>query len=317
MRITANEFVLPFREGWQCHASSLEVLKDGRIFCVFFYGTREGASDVRIFGSFRSPDGIWSEAVPLSEEDGVAHWNPVLFRRKDGAIVLYYKVSQKISRWRTFCRISYDECETWSESFEMVPGDESGGRGPVRNKPIYLSDGSILAPGSTEKDRWKCFFDRSFDEGVTWQRSEDLCIPVPETRHGIIQPTLWESESGIHALMRSTENRIYRTDSKDGTHWTEPRATDLPNNNSAIDLAKLPDGRIFLVCNPTEGNMGPRTPLSLFESTDDGETFHLYSHLITMAGKYAYPCVVYENGNLHISYTWNRRTIQYFCLTDL
>ena len=30
MRILANEFVLPFRDGWECHASHLLPLEDGK-----------------------------------------------------------------------------------------------------------------------------------------------------------------------------------------------------------------------------------------------------------------------------------------------
>lgn len=80
MKILANEFILPFREGWQCHASHFILRKDGSVFCVYFYGSKEGNNDVRIFGSLRTEDGRWSEPFPLTEEDGIPHWNPVLFR---------------------------------------------------------------------------------------------------------------------------------------------------------------------------------------------------------------------------------------------
>ena len=125
MRILANEFVIPFRDGWECHASHLLPLDDGKVFCVFFYGSREGNGDVRIYGSVRTLDCRWSEPIPLSEDDGVPHWNPVLFKRDDGAIELFYKVGNTIAEWITKCRISYDGCVTWGESFEMVDGDRS------------------------------------------------------------------------------------------------------------------------------------------------------------------------------------------------
>lgn len=324
MKIIANEFVLPFTEGWQSHASHFLVLGEGKIFCVYFYGSKEGNGDIRIYGSFRTSDCKWSTPIPLSEDDGIPHWNPVLFRRKDGAVVLYYKVGKTIADWITKCRISYDDCVTWSAPFEMIPGDRSGGRGPVRNKAIYLSDGSILAPGSTERGEWKCFFDRSTDEGKTWERSPDLCIPAQRlavyestAEKGIIQPTVWESPTGIHALMRSTEGTIYRTDSMDAIHWAQPYPIDMPNNNSGIDVVKLPDGRLLLVCNPIAENWGSRTPISLYVSHDDGYTFALLTHLTTMRGKYAYPALRYENGLLHITYTWNRKTIQYLCLAEI
>lgn len=324
MNILANEFILPFIDGMSCHASHFVLLPENRVFCVFFYGSKEGNDDIRIFGAFREPDGSWSKPFPISEDDGMAHWNPVLFERRDGTHVLFYKAGKTIAGWKTLCRVSKDGCRTWSDSFEMVPGDESGGRGPVRNKAIYLSDGSILAPGSTEVGEWKCFFDRSTDGGNTWVRSEDLCITDEISGkyesldgRGIIQPTVWESEDGVHALMRSTEGKIYRSDSKDFVNWCKPYATDMPNNNSGIDVALLPDGRLFLACNPNGENWGSRTPLSLYLSEDNGKTFSFYSHLITMKGKYAYPALRYADGCLHVTYTWNRRTLTYMRLGDI
>ena len=325
MKILASEFILPIRNGWQCHASHILPLPDGEVFSVFFCGSYEGCGDVRIYGSLRNPDGHWSDAVPLSEDDGMPNWNPVLFRREDGVVFLFYKSGPDCSVWYTRCRISEDNCRTWSESFELVPGDRSGGRGPVRNKPICLADGSILAPGSTELGEWKCFFDRSTDGGKTWQRSEDIRLEPallekydnPAGR-GIIQPTLWQTGTGIHAMMRSSEGHIFRTDSSDGIHWCHPYPTSMPNNNSGIDAVKLPDSRIVLCCNPVNANWGPRSPLSLYISEDNGNTFTLLTHLFTdTRGGYAYPALQYADGCLHISYTWDRKSIAYMCLADI
>lgn len=324
MKILANEFVIPLRDGWQSHASHILPLPGGEIYCVFFYGSREGNNDVRIYGALRNSKGRWSEAEPLTGDDNIPDWNPVLFRRKDGTVFLFYKSGPDCSYWYTRCRISTDNCRTWGEIFDLVPGDV-GGRGPVRNKPIYLKDGSILAPGSTELGEWKCYFDRSTDGGITWQRSEDLCLGDEWLGkydnlkgRGIIQPTLWQTEQGIHALMRSSEGYIFRADSSDGIHWCAPYPTQLPNNNSGIDAVQLPDGRLVLCCNPVSANWGQRTPLSLYISEDNGKTFDLLTHLYTDSrGGYAYPALQYEDGKLHISYTWDRLSIVYMCLTDL
>lgn len=313
MTIIANELIFPIMEK-ACHASHFVVLPEGRVFCVCFRGSREGADDVRIFGAMRNPqDGSWSTPKAITEDDGVPHWNPVLFKRNDGAVLLFYKVGKVIPDWKTRCMISYDNCETWSDSFELVPGDDSGGRGPVRNKAIYLKDGSILAGGSTERGQFKCFFDRSVDGGKTWARSEDVKLK----EGNILQPTIWESEQGVHALMRSNQGVIYRTDSPDGIQWCEPYPIDMPNNNSGIDLAALPDGRLVLCCNLVGKDWGPRTPISLYESRDNGKTFTFLTHLTTMPWEFSYPAMRYEDGCLHITYTWRRKTVQYFCLKDI
>ncbi len=332
MRVDCNEFVLPIRKGLSAHASHFIVLPDGRVFCVFFYGSDEGRSDVRIWGAMKAPGatGEWSDPIPLTPDDGIPHWNPVLFDRGDGVVLLFYKVGTPIPTWRTYVIESHDACATWSEPRELVPGDTSGGRGPVRNKAIRLADGTILAPGSVEGEEWCSFIDRSTDNGQTWTKSALLHIPstrcaVPIVQkfdcstglpvgRGIIQPTLWQDEHGVHALMRSSEERIYRSDSTDGgISWNTPYSTELPSNNSGIDVEQLPDGRLVLAYTPVGQNWGPRTPLSLVISEDGGENWAHLTNLATGTIKsgYAYPALRYADGVLHITYTHDRKTIVY------
>lgn len=322
MQILANEFVLPLKAGRSCHASNLIVLPDGGVYVVYFCGTGEGHDDVRIFGSMRGAGvvGKWSEPTPITPDDGLPHWNPVLLPLDDGTVILYYKVGKRIATWKTYYCVSTDGCQTWSGPVEMVPGDV-GGRGPVRNKPVTLSDGTILAPGSTELDDWRCFFDLSTDNGRTWNRTADIVLPDQCINHrGIIQPTVWEDKTGIHALLRSSEGRICRTDSTDlGRTWCPPYATALPNNNSGIDLAQMEDGRLVLAYNPVCGNWAARTPLSLAVSNDSGETWEHLTHLITenLPHGFSYPAIRCADGKLHITYTWNRETIAYMCIADI
>lgn len=331
MEIIANEYALPIREGWQTHASNFLVLPGNRILLAYFYGSREGNSDVRIYVSRREEGicGQWSEPQPVSPDDGIPHWNPVLHRYSDGTIALFYKVSDKIYCWKTYIQISKDEGLTWSEPQEMIPGDNSGGRGPVRNKILKTASGRLVCGGSTELSEWLCFFDLSDDEGKTWRRTSDIALPELHTEEylqsggvtqdrGIIQPTLWEDASGIHALMRSTQGYIYRTDSADdGETWCDPYRIELPNNNSGIDLDRTDDGSLVLAYNPVNLNWGVRSPLSLAISKDDGKSWQHLTHLVTSLWKpveYSYPCVRWQDGCLHITFTWNRQTINYMCI---
>ena len=143
-------------------------------------------------------------------------------------------------------------------------------------------------------------------------RKKDLPVELENAEKvNVIQPTLWESEAGnIHALVRSNIGRIYRSDSKDyGETWSPIYPTDMPNNNSGIDCVKLSDGRIVLICNPIEKNWGPRTPLSVFVSEDNGVSFKKELDLETEEGGFAYPSVIELGGILHIVYTYNRKKI--------
>ena len=177
---------------------------------AWFGGSEEGADDVAIWCSRRS-QGKWSPPICIADEEGLPHWNPVLFSAPDGRIFLFYKVGKQIPSWQTRVMISEDQGETWSAPRELVPGDR-GGRGPVKNKPIVAFDGTWLAPASIEGDRWDAFVDRSRDQGATWQQSSLVPLARPGTGEtaedqplvtgkGVIQPTRGSpSRTGTYAF---------------------------------------------------------------------------------------------------------------------
>lgn len=314
-----------------CHASTLVRLPGGDILAAWFAGTREGHPDVDIWMARRS-QGKWSEPYVVAGEEGIAHWNPVLFAADGGKVLLFYKKGHKIRNWFTMLMESFDEGRTWTEPKELVQGD-IGGRGPVRNKPIVLSNGHWAAPASVEDEFWDAFVDLSQDEGMTWTPSSFISIPSPSPRQqssvqtdqqdfgnlfrgkGIIQPTLWESrDSHVHMLLRSTEGRIYRSDSEDqGQTWCPAYPTELPNNNSAIDLVSLAGGTLALVFNPVEGK--ERSPLVVRLSEDDGTSWGMPFILENEEGEFSYPAIIAGDENdIHITYTWNRKNIAYWHL---
>ncbi|MCR8631239.1 sialidase family protein [Paenibacillus radicis (ex Xue et al. 2023)] len=305
-----------------CHASTLELLPGGEIIAAWFGGTKEKAGDVAIWISHRGNDG-WSKPIKVADQENVPHWNPVLFRRPDGILFLYYKVGNDIEHWETLVIQSADNGRSWTVPAPLVDGDR-GGRGPVKNKPIVLHNGTIVAPASLEP-AWDAFVDLSSDGGATWTRSETVPIDRSSLKglkgQGIIQPTLWESEPGIlHMLLRSTEGVIYRSDSVDGGRkWRSAYPTELPNNNSGIDLVKLGDGVLALVYNPTqleEGkHKGPRTPLVIRFSNDNGFTWENEMLLDQGEKQYSYPAIIADGDDLYITYTWKRERIAFHKLT--
>lgn len=297
-----------------CHASTVLPLDDGSVIAAWFAGSSESDDDVKILTSVRGTDGKWGEPIRVSADPNVAHWNPVLFQNDDGTITLYFKVGKNTQYWKTYYSTSTDG-KVWATPKELVPGDNSGGRGPVKNKPIRLKNGTILAPGSTEiDDKYRCFVDISTDNGKTWNRTPEInssflrFFKVP-----MIQPTLWESKDGsVHMFTRTKVGKIYRSDSYDGGKtWCTAYATNLPNNNSGIDLDTDDSGRIFLAYNPV-GIPGIRTPLVLSVSTDDGKTFTKIKTFERGLAEYSYPAVVVKGDTIHITYTYERDYIAYW-----
>ena len=91
-----------------------------------------------------------------------------------------------------------------------------------------------------------------------------------------------------------------------------PYDTGLPNNNSGIDLDRLPNGWLVLACNPVADNWGARTPMSLLVSRDNGVSWDKLLDLDSGKGEFAYPAVVASGPQLHVTYTWKRENIAYW-----
>ena len=306
MELIKKEFIFSEREeSYECHASTL--LKKGEnVICAWFEGSKEKANDVKIKLSIYE-NGVFKEPKVISAIENTPHWNPVLFDLGD-KIALYFKVGFEICDWVTYVSYSFDGGYTFTNPEILIENDFSGGRGPVKNKPIKLGSGRILCPASTEKGNWLPFCDISDDNGKSFKK-----VNIPCEGAGLIQPSFWQDKEGaVHALMRSNKGFIYRSDSFDfGESWSVSYKTNIPNNNSGIDLVKIPDGRIILICNPVNENWGARSPLSIYISADNGDNFTKIYDLETVKGEFSYPAVINEAEKIYITYTYNRKSIVY------
>ena len=312
----------------ECHASTVLPLEGGRVLVAYFAGTREKDDDVGIWLSIRDND-VWQKPRLIAKVEQTAHWNPVLYPTQEG-VRLIFKVGPRIPIWRSYTMLSTDGGETWSQPEPMCTDHPANG--PVRNKPLLLSDGRMLGPNSDEGDfGGRPRIDESTDGGRTFHRLADipLNLEAPQREDhmyggGAIQPTLWESEPGhVHALLRTSAGKIYRSDSIDsGRTWCTAYPTALPNNNAAIDVAQV-DGALYLVLNPVS-DPKCRTPLVVKKSTDNGHTFtdlcvladQLFDEIHNRTGNFSYPAIVAKGHTLFITHTWNRKSIA-FCQIEL
>lgn len=338
--IEKKELVMPIVQTYfkSCHSSTSVRADNGNVLVAYFGGTAEGTDDTKIYVSEKE-NGKWQPPRVVKGNGDMPHWNPVLF--KDGKrIYLFYKRGKTCQTWISYYCWSDDDGKTFSDGIPLVENDTTP-RGPVRNKVIVLANGRWLAPSSIENEKfWDSYIDISDDEGKTWEKA---LIPIThrngseiEREHlwqglikknlwesdldvirkwdGIIQPTLWTSDdNNVHALMRSTRGRVYRSDSADGGFtWCEAYETEIPNNNSGIDVAKTSDGTLALCHNPIGYNWGERSPISLAFSFDDGQTFTSPFALETIDnGELSYPSINAEGELLRITFTVNRKSFCY------
>jgi predicted neuraminidase len=198
---------------------------------------------------------------------------------------------------------------------------QDGILGPIKNKPIQLADGKILAPSSTEHGGWHVHIESSLDDGGTWRSTG----PLNGDDLSVIQPTLIPySDDKIQMLVRNgqrgapeLQKMILESWSHDkGQTWGALRPTLLPNPNSGIDAVKLHDGRAVLVFNDTTTG---RNLLSIAASRDSGIHWLKVLELENEVGKeFSYPAVIqHRDGMVHITYTWMRERIKHVTVNPM
>ncbi len=133
----------------------------------------------------------------MKPQGGVPCWNPVLFRNRDGEVLLFYKTGHSPQTWRGYLKRSSDNGVTWGSPEHLG----NGIIGPAKNKPIQLDDGTILAGSSREKRNrvWHCMIEESIDNGKTWKTWGPI-----EYEGRIIQPSLYiDDNQRVRMLARS------------------------------------------------------------------------------------------------------------------
>jgi predicted neuraminidase len=335
----SGELIYPLagRSTPECHASTIVETPDGMV-AAWFGGTHEKHNDVGIWIS-RLRDGTWSK--PVEVVNGVQTkdlrypcWNPVLFQPKqgeDGPLMLFYKVGPNPREWWGMLVRSDDGGKTWSPPTKLGENPSIGHLvGPVKNKPVQLSDGAILCPSSTETEHtehgvvWKVHFEITRDLGETWE----VIGPINDgIEFDAIQPSILTYPDGdMQILCRSRQNVITESWSRDGGKtWSKMTGTELPNPSAGTDAVTLQDGRQLLVYNHStrtgdksdpETYSNGRETLNLAHSVDGRNWVPFLTLEDDVRGaEYSYPAMIQTvDGRVHITYTWNRKSIKHVIL---
>ena len=348
-----SETFLPSRSP-STHASFLLTLRNGDLAAVWFGGTQEGKPDVSIYFSLLEKSSTqWSAELKLSDDPTRSEQNPVLFETPNGELWVLYTAQnfgdQDTSIVRR--RISRDGGRTWTpiELFIDEPGTF------IRNPIIVADNGDWLLPfwrcRPVPGEKWSGASDVSAvkissDQGLTW-----LDVDVPDSL-GAVHMNIVKVPGKLIALYRSRRaDFVLVSQSVDhGRTWTAPRPTTIPNNTSAIQARRFRDGRIVLICNPTNAQQAaeagrndlreklatppatpiwgtPRAPVSLLVSRDDGATFPMRFDIETGPGfchadlptkpqpinsELSYPSVEeLPDGRVAASFTYHRKAIKF------
>ena len=313
------------------HAANLLMLKSGDLLCVWFSGSREGDSDVGIMmARLQKGSKQWSEPQRIDHHPGESYQNPVLFQAPNGALWLIHTTQpagQGQANARVLVTKSADDGKTWTTPAVLF--DQPGAF--VRQPLVTMSNGDWMLPmyftpsrGITKGAETNYSVIKiSGDQGTNWK---DCAIP---DSNGYVQPNVVRLQNGHYlAFFRSRyADYIYKSTSYDDCTWTAPQKTQLPNNNSSIQVAKLTNGHLVIAFNNVRAvvangkpQTGPRKPLSVALSEDGGETWGWVRDLetsIPRAGdesrreEYSYPSILQAaDGRINVAYTYRRFTIK-------
>jgi predicted neuraminidase len=265
----------------QNHASFLHYQADGTLICAWFGGSLEGKSDISIYASLLQPGASsWGTPQRLSFDEGHSEQNPVLFNAPDGRLWLFH-TSQPSG--------NQDECRIRMAQLTLDPRNpsqlsaETGRyldlpRGCFIRAPLMVrEDGAWLLPifrcVQRPGQKWNGSHDTaavgiSMDAGATWQLEE-----LPDSIGCVHMSPVRLTDGRLAAFFRRRQaDFVYRTESTDdGRSWSAPEATDVPNNNSSIAVVALADGRVAMICNPTNAWQSSDRRASLYDELGEDD----------------------------------------------
>ena len=336
------------------HSANLIALRNGDLLCTWYAGVWEGQSNVAVVMSrLRKGSDEWTVPVAVARKAGYALENPVPFEPTDDELWLFHTAqvaNAGQANSQVFLITSSDAGRDWSQPKLLFaqPGSFDRQRVLVSGRtwifPMYYT---ATGAGGDDALRNYSAIQVSTDRGVTWKQST-----VPDSQ-GLVQPEVVELSPGhLQAFLRSRwADWVYSSSSDDGCTWTAPVATQIPNNNSSIQVIRLNNGHLVIAFNNSQAATkrgksadAPRWPLTVALSADGGRMWPwvrdvetgnevpVTSIPNTIAGtdvtreedlffdhlySYEYPSILQTaDGVVHMAYTFRRRTIKYVAFDE-
>ncbi|MEV0823169.1 sialidase family protein [Nonomuraea rubra] len=324
----AREALLPVPHGPDNHAANLLRTLGGELLCTWFSGPQEGDPGTNVVVSRLTGD-RWEQPLLVAADPRRSEQNPVLFEDGDGLVWLLHTSMEPHDQTtaHVVARTSPDAGRTWSEPRVLFPEPGSF----IRHPPAVLDDGTWVLPAyhcAATGDH--SVVKTSADGGRTWTEHQ-----VPGSADLVQMTIARRPDRRLLAMFRDRRaGRIHASTSSDGRTWSAPERTELPNNDSSVQLTRLGDGRLALVYNDASlerdqfrwvtkngerRRKALRTPLVVALSEDGGES---WPHRRTVQESdseywqnelgYSYPSVIDgREGRLDVAFSYLRKTIKH------
>lgn len=298
---------------------SIIVLRDETLlFAIteFSEGSGDDAAS-RILARASSDGGTtWGEPRVLQENIGRQNVMSVTLRRLDpaqpssGPIGMFFLVKNSPSDLKVHLRVSEDEARTFGPLVCVT--DRPGYHVMNNDRVTVLANGRIICPVSWSPD-WQrvnrfvaqCFF--SDDGGKTWQAGSTQ-VELP--KRGAMEPEVIELTGGrLLMILRTQLGCIGAAYSDDrGDTWGEPDTLGVAAPEAPATIRRIPStGDLLLVWNhtfmPGADHGGPRTPLTLALSRDEGRSWRHFRNLEDRRDQgFAYASVAFLQDRVLLSY---------------
>ncbi len=240
----------------------------------------------------------WSDLELFIELEGILGKNKPI-RTKAGTWILPCEYEEN---WQAvFLRLRKNE-----EKWEIINCPTTNAR---LHQPtiIQKENGELMAFMRT----WEgvIYQTHSTDDGIIWEKPEATAIP--NNNSGIDMVKL---EGGVVALVCNPSSL-----GRDGKIIVAPE--DRPAEINVQELCEADARQILTILDPNYSDVlssrgfpiwGPRSPLSVLLSNDEGETWYLVEDVENTPGEYSYPAVIQSaEKQISIAYTANRTEIRF------
>ena len=312
------------------HSSTLASLGDGRILSAYFAGSREGASDVKIYGNILSQN-RWGEAFEILSRQRLMRdakeyiaklGNPVLYRLDD--TLHLFIVGASIGGWATSKLYHYtaspkDLDFRFSQALHLSPFLNISTL--ARTQPLAIrfqeqrnagQSGFILPLYHELATKYPLLLVLDSTGHITQ-------IKKPNKIKGLLQPSI-TALSPTQSLLafrahKSADSILYTQLCDNRLHCSPPQATNLKNQDNSLNLFTL-GNQTYLLYNTPNGNL-TRSKLSIARLITP-TTFQWLTDIdatSTPKGEVSYPTAIITDGQIHITYTLDRRAIRHKALS--